>query len=51
MLLVIGVFCFSGVKLDSVFPNNYSLFTIILTLTGVFGALYSVYKEVTRNVE
>lgn len=51
MMLVIGVFCFAGVKLDGVFPNDYSLFTIILALAGVFGALYSVYKEVTRNVE
>jgi ATP synthase protein I len=49
MLTIIGVLTYGGFFLDKKFPNQYSLFTIILSLIGVFAAMYSIIKEVTQQ--
>ena len=45
MGVTIGIGAFVGVKLDENFPNNYSTYTIIFSLLGVFIALYAVIKQ------
>lgn len=37
-----------GMWLDKKYPNNYQIFTIILSLFGVFAALYMVIKKALR---
>lgn len=37
-----------GIWLDKKYPNNYQIFTIILSLFGVFAALYMVIKKALR---
>lgn len=46
MGITIALFAFIGVWLDKKFPNEYSVYTIILSLTGVFGSIYTVIKQV-----
>lgn len=46
MGIIIAVGVFVGVWLDGEFPNKYSLYTITLSLLGVFIALYQVYRAV-----
>lgn len=41
---VIAIFSFGGVKLDA-YLNSDPLFTVILSLTGVFTALYLFIKQ------
>jgi len=47
MIVIIGLGVFGGVKLDEKYPNKYRLFTIILSLLAIGGALYSVIRQVT----
>ncbi len=44
---MIGIGAFAGIKLDEYLGKD-NLFTVILSLLAVFGALYHVIKEVTR---
>ncbi|MCF4100669.1 AtpZ/AtpI family protein [Gillisia sp. M10.2A] len=48
MGIVIGAGVFAGIWLDKKFPNNFSGFTIGLSLLGVFVALYQVIRRVSR---
>ena len=43
---VIGIFCWLGWFLDSKYNPNGKMYTLIFSLTGVFGGLYLVIKEV-----
>lgn len=40
-----------GRWLDGKYPNLYPLFTVVLSLFGVFASLYLVYKQVTEMSE
>lgn len=42
---IIAAGVFGGIWLDSKFPNNFSVFTISLSLLGVFIALYQVFRS------
>ncbi|WP_026913622.1 AtpZ/AtpI family protein [Christiangramia portivictoriae] len=46
MGLLIGAGVFAGIWLDDKFPNKFSVYTISLSLAGVFISLYLVYREV-----
>lgn len=46
MGIVIAVGTLFGKWLDGKYENDYSLFTIIFSLLGVFGSLYLVIKKV-----
>ncbi len=48
MIVIIGLGVYLGIKLDENYPNDYSLFTIILSLISIGIALYSVIKQVTN---
>ena len=48
MGVTIGLGVFAGRKLDQIFPNDYSVFTIILSLLGVFISLYAVIKQLQK---
>jgi F0F1-type ATP synthase assembly protein I len=45
---IIFAFAFFGQWLDEKYPNENKTFTIILTLSGVFLALYNVIKQVNK---
>ncbi|MCG2417409.1 AtpZ/AtpI family protein [Aequorivita sp. F47161] len=45
MGVTIGIGVFAGNKLDEIYPNQYSAYTIIFSLLGVFIALYAVIKQ------
>ena len=45
MAITIGVCSFFGVWLDSKLPNDYSLSTIVCSLLGVAGAIYTIIKK------
>ncbi len=47
MIAIIGLGTYGGVKLDEKYPNNYSLFTIILSLASVAIAMFYVIKQVS----
>lgn len=46
MAITITIAAFVGQWLDEKYPNEYSLFTVILTLLAVLGSLYLVIKRV-----
>jgi uncharacterized membrane protein len=46
MGLLIAAGVFAGIWLDNKFPNKFSVYTISLSLAGVFISLYLVYREV-----
>lgn len=46
MGIIIAAGVFIGIWLDEKFPNKYSAYTIIISLLGVFIALYQVYRSV-----
>jgi hypothetical protein len=46
MAITITIAAFVGQWLDEKFPNDYSLFTVTLSLLAVFGSLYLVIKRV-----
>lgn len=46
MIATIGLLSFVGWWLDSKFPNDYSAYTVIFSLLGVFLAIYQVIKQV-----
>ena len=46
MFAIIGIGTFIGVKLDENFPNEHSLYTIILSLTSVIFAIIFVIRRI-----
>ena len=46
MLLIIGLGTFTGVELDSRFPNNHNLYTVFFSLGSVILAIYYVIKRI-----
>lgn len=48
MGLIIAAGVFLGIWLDKKYPNEYSGFTIGLSLLGVFIALYQVIRKVMQ---
>ena len=48
MGITIGVFTLIGLWLDEKHPNNYSLYVVVFSLIGVFGALYTTIKQVIK---
>ena len=48
MGLIIGGGVFLGIWLDKKYPNEYSGFTIGISLLGVFIALYQVIRKVSQ---
>ena len=47
MIVIIGLGVYGGIKLDQKYPNKYRLFTIILSLSSIAIALYSVIRQVS----
>ncbi|NVK04893.1 MAG: AtpZ/AtpI family protein [Flavobacteriia bacterium] len=47
MGVAIAVFVYGGIELDEYLDSD-PLWTIVLSLTGVFAGLYLVFKEVQR---
>ncbi|QAA82116.1 AtpZ/AtpI family protein [Aequorivita sp. H23M31] len=48
MGVTIGLAAFIGVKLDENYPNKYPIYTIILSLFGVFISLYALIKQLQK---
>jgi len=48
MIVIIVIGTFGGVKLDEIYPNQYSLFTVICSLLAVGISMYLVVKQVTN---
>ncbi|MCK5677252.1 MAG: AtpZ/AtpI family protein [Flavobacteriaceae bacterium] len=51
MGITIAIGTFFGQWLDGKYPNDYSLYTVIFSLLGVFGSLYMVIKKVVSFSE
>jgi ATP synthase protein I len=49
MIAIIGLSTWAGVWLDGHFQTQTPWYTIGLTLTGIFGALYQVIRSATDN--
>jgi hypothetical protein len=49
MVVIIVLGSFGGVKLDELYPNNYSLFTVICSLVSVGIAMYFVVQQVNSK--
>lgn len=49
MIAIIGIMAFVGVKLDERRGSEKPIFTAILTLLGVFAALYTSLKDFIRK--
>lgn len=45
MVAIIAIATWGGIKLDKISGFEKPVFTIILSLLGVFGAIYSVLKD------
>jgi F0F1-type ATP synthase assembly protein I len=45
---VIGLFTWAGVEIDHQTPDEFPLWTTILSLVGVAAAIYLVIREVMR---
>ena len=39
MIIIIGLGCYGGMKLDEAYPNHYSLFTLLFSLISVVIAM------------
>lgn len=46
MILIIGLGTFTGVKLNSHFPNKHNLYTVFFSLGSVIIAIYYVIKRI-----
>jgi len=46
---IIGVAVWGGIKLDELAGTNNRVFTIILSLLGVFAALYLILKDFIKK--
>jgi len=49
MLVIIGVMTWLGVKLDKVLGLSSPVFTIILSLLGVFAGIYTAIKDFIKR--
>ena len=49
MLVVIVVGVFLGLKLDEIYPNQYSLFTLIFAIFSILLSIYYTIIQVTKN--
>jgi len=49
MIAIIGLSTWAGVWLDGHFQTQTPWYTIGLTLTGIFGALYQVIRSATSS--
>ena len=49
MLVIIGVMTWLGVKLDEILGLTTPVFTIILSLLGVFAGIYTAIKDFIRR--
>jgi uncharacterized membrane protein YfcA len=47
MIVIILLGTFGGIKLDEMYPNEYSAFTVICSLLAVGISMYFVVKQVT----
>lgn len=48
MGVIIGLSVWGGQKLDEKYENKNPVFTIVLSLLGIFAALYLVIKDLIR---
>lgn len=48
MGVIIFVFAYAGQWLDDKYPNPNRVYTKVITLAGVFLALYNVYRQVNE---
>lgn len=48
MGMIIFVFSYAGHWLDDKYPNPNNVYTKVVTLVGVFLALYNVYRQVNE---
>ncbi|RKR81668.1 putative F0F1-ATPase subunit (Ca2+/Mg2+ transporter) [Mucilaginibacter gracilis] len=48
MIVIIGVFCFAGYKIDQYAGHKTQWVTALLSLTGVFVSLYIVIKSLKQ---
>jgi len=48
MIAIIGLGTFGGIKLDKKYPNDYMLYTLILSFTSVIIALIYVVRRVLQ---
>lgn len=48
MLVIIAIGVWGGIKLDTIYPNDYQIFTIICSLVSIGIALYTVIKQVKK---
>lgn len=51
MAITIAVCSFFGVWLDTKLPNNYSLCTVVCSLVGVIGAMYSIIRKAQQMTD
>jgi F0F1-type ATP synthase assembly protein I len=49
MIVILVVAAFGGRKLDTYFEMKHPVFTIVLMLTGVIVAMYSIVSSVIKN--
>ena len=49
MIAIILVGVFGGLKLDQVVRWEFPVFTLVLTLLGVFMSIYYAVKDLIRN--
>mgnify|MGYP005838357435 FL=1 len=49
MVVIIVVMTFAGVKLDSRRASDTPVFTLILSLLGVFAAIYTAIKDFIKK--
>ncbi|HSL86251.1 MAG TPA: AtpZ/AtpI family protein [Bacteroidales bacterium] len=49
MIVIIGITTWCGVKLDERFSMKTPVFTIILSLIGVFAALYTTLRDFIKK--
>ena len=51
MVVIIVLGSFGGVKLDEIYPNEYSVFTVICSLASVGISMYYVVRQVNSVKE
>ncbi|MDQ3535480.1 MAG: AtpZ/AtpI family protein [Bacteroidota bacterium] len=48
MVAVIGICVWGGIELDKKFQTN-PLFIVVLTLIGIFGSIYTLYRSLPKE--
>ena len=49
MLVVIAGGVYIGHKLDQIYPNHYSLFTLLFSITSITLSIYYIISQVTKD--